>query len=381
MEEFMSTRLALVIAFFSMFLTACSDKAEQAPVNAPLPKVSVVKAGLQSVVNSREFVGITEAKEDVNIQARVSGYLVKQHVADGATVKKGDLLFELDKDTLEAEVSKAKAKLAADQAALDEATRNFGRGKELIGKGSISQVQMDQLLSKKLQAEAAIKSSQAALKSATLNFDYASIYAPIDGVLSQASVSVGDSITPSTVLASLVLTDPMYVSFEASERELIEYREKRQAEIAENGSATKARAKLKLSTGSLYDEQGEFDFLDNRIDNTTGTIKIRTVFPNPNGFLLPGQRATIIVESGAAKSALVIPQKAVQEDQAGKFVLVLAADQMVEKRPVTVGNNEGVNVIVQDGLKEGEQVIIDGLQKVRIGSKAEGSVAQMPHSN
>jgi membrane fusion protein (multidrug efflux system) len=381
MEEYMNTRFAFVFALFSLFLVACSDKSAQAPVDAPLPKVSVVAASMASVVSSREYVAITEPKEDVTIQSRVSGYLVKQHVSDGARVKKGDLLFELDKDTLEAEVSKANAMLAADQAALDETTRNYGRGKELIGKGSISQSQMDQLLSKKLQAEAAIKSSNAALKSATLNLNYASIYAPIDGVLSQAGASLGDSITPSTTLASLVLVDPMYVSFQVSEREMMEFREKRQAEMAETGVELKSIAKLKFSTGTIYDQVGEFNFLDNRVDTTTGTIKVRAEFPNKDSFLLPGQHTTIIVESGEPRDVLVIPQKAVQEDQAGLFVLVLGSDQVVEKRTVSTGTNEGTNIIVQSGLKEGEQVIVDGLQKVRIGGKAEGSIAQMPHSN
>ncbi|WP_156492363.1 efflux RND transporter periplasmic adaptor subunit, partial [Oleiphilus sp. HI0080] len=222
-----SSHLILSICV-SFLLAACSEKPAEQAANAPLPKVSVYSAEFESIVNSNEFVGITEPKEDVKIQARVSGYLVEQHVADGARVKAGDLLFELDKDTLQAEVAKAKAKLAADQAALDESTRNYGRGNELIGKGTISQSQMDQLLSKKLQAEAALQSSKAALKAATLNLDYASIHAPTDGVLSQANVSKGDFISPSTVLANLVLSDPIYVSFQASEREFSKRRSERQ---------------------------------------------------------------------------------------------------------------------------------------------------------
>lgn len=377
----MKSSLVLFATFFSLFLAGCSDKPAEQPSNQPLPKVSVFPAAYQSIVKSIEFVGVTEPKEDVQIQARVSGYLVKQHVADGAKVKAGDLLFELDKDTLEAEVAKAKAKLAADQAALDETSRNYGRGKELIGKGSISQAQMDQLLSKKLQAEAALESSKAALKAATLNLDYASIHAPTDGVLSQAAVSTGDFISPTSVLANLVLSDPIYVSFQASEREFSASRAERQQKVASGESAPELIAKLKFSSGNVYEKNGVFDFVDNRVDQSTGTIKIRAAFDNPDGFVLPGQHVTIIVESGESESALVVPQKAIQEDQTGKFLLVLNDDQLVEKRPVSIGANQGVNLVITNGLQEGDKVIIDGLQKVRVGGKAEGAIAQLPKAN
>lgn len=375
-----SSQLAFSI-FFSVLLVACSDGPAEQAVNSPLPKVSVLSATSQSIVKSREYVGITEPKEDVQIQARVSGYLVKQHAADGAKVKAGDLLFELDKDTLEAEVAKAKAKLAADRAALDEASRNYDRGDELIGKGTISQAQMDQLTSKKLQAEAALQSSTAALKSAALNLDYASISAPTDGTLSQSKVSLGDFISPSTVLANLVLSDPIYVSFQASEREFSEARAERQRLAANGEAAPELIAKLKFSSGNMYDKHGVFDFVDNRVDQTTGTIKIRAAFDNPNGFVIPGQHVTIVVESGKAETAIVVPQKAIQEDQAGKFVLVLNDEQVVEKRAVKTGSNQGVNVVISEGLSEGDPVIVDGLQKVRVGGKAEGVAAQLPKAN
>ncbi len=377
----MKSSQLIFLILFSFLLVACSDGPAEQPVNAPLPKVSVLSAAIQSIVKSREYVGITEPKEDVQIQARVSGYLVKQHVADGAKVKAGDLLFELDKDTLEAEVAKAKAKLAADSAALDEASRNYGRGNELIGKGTISQAQMDQLTSKKLQAEAALESSKAALKSATLNLDYTSILAPTDGTLSQARVSMGDFISPSTVLANLVLSDPIYVSFQASEREFSEARADRQRLAASGEASPELIEKLKFSSGDIYDKHGVFNFFDNRFDETTGTIKIRAAFDNPDGFVIPGQHVTIVVESGEAQTALVVPQKAIQEDQTGKFLLVLNDEQFVEKRLVKTGSNQGVNIVISEGLSEGDRVIIEGLQKVRVGGKAEGIAAQLPAVN
>jgi membrane fusion protein (multidrug efflux system) len=245
------------LTLISFLLIACSGGNEQqAPANAPLPKVSTLAVSFQEVRPSKEFVGKTEAKEDVNIQARVGGYLIKQHVPDGAKVKTGDLLFEIDQDTYAAEVAKAEAKVAQDKAALNEATRNYNRGKELIVKGAISESQMDQLTSKKLQAEAAIKVSEAALKTAKLNLSYTQIKAPTNGTLSQAQVSIGDLITSSTTLATLVQSDPMYVSFQVSERELIKHREERQKEKAEGLEVSDPVSKLKLTTGSIYQNTG-----------------------------------------------------------------------------------------------------------------------------
>ncbi|GAA3911895.1 multidrug efflux RND transporter periplasmic adaptor subunit VmeY [Litoribacillus peritrichatus] len=344
----------------------------------PAPKVSVIQVTSEKVNPSKEFVGKTEAKEDVNIQARVQGYLVKQHVGDGVNVKKGDLLFELDSDTYDAEVTKAQAKVAQDKAAEDEAQRNYKRGKELIVKGAISESQMDQLTSKKLQADAAIKVSKAALKTAELNLSYTKIHASTDGSMSQAKVSIGDLITPSTTLATLVKTDPMYVSFQISERELITFREERMAAKQAGKPMPELIAKLKLPTGTIYPHEGAFDFLDNRVDQTTGTIKIRAQFPNPDNFLLPGQHVTMLVERGEGVDQLVIPQKSIQEDQSGKFVLILGEDNLVEKRPVELGSKKGINYAVKSGLEVGEQVIVDGLQKVRIGGKATSQTATLP---
>ncbi len=378
----MKKRLLLpVLSFSSLFLIACSDDS-QGPkgANAPAPKVSIIQVTPEQIHPSKEYVGKTEAKEDVNIQARVEGYLIQQLVRDGSNVKKGDLLFELDSDTYKAEVTKAQAKVAQDEAARDEAERNFKRGKELIIKGAISQSQMDQLTSKKLQAEAEIKVSQAALKTSDLNLSYTKIYASTDGSMSQAKVSIGDLITPASTLATLVQTDPMYVSVQISERELINYREEKLAAQQAGKQPPELTAKLKLPTGTIYPHEGTFDFLDNRVDQTTGTIKVRAHFPNKDSFLLPGQHVTLVIERGESIESLVVPQKSVQEDQSGKFVLILDKENTVQKRPVTVGQRQGMNYSVQTGLTKGEQVIVDGLQKVRIGGKAQAMKATLPES-
>ena len=275
---------------------------------APAPKVSVLKVEEQMVNPSRDYVGVTEAKEDITIQARVNGYLTKQNVKDGTAVKSGDILFEIDADTYQAEFTSAKAKVAQDQAAVDVAILNFKRGQNLIKKGAISQSHMDELKSKKLQAEAALEVSKAHLKTAQLNLDYTKVIAPTDGVMSNAKVSLGDLITPTTPMASLVQNDPMYVSFQISERQLLEYREAKTEVEKNGGTAPNLYPQLKLATGSIYPKKGAFESLDNRINTSTGTIEVRAAFPNPDGFLLPGQHVTVVVVSEQAQARLVVPQ-------------------------------------------------------------------------
>ena len=365
------------ITICSFLLAACSDDKAGNQQQA-IPKVSVLKIEEQMINPSRDYVGTTEAKEDINIQARVDGYLIKQTFRDGQAVNKGDILFEIDPATYEAKHNSAKAKVAQDQAAVDVAVLNFKRGKNLITKGAISQSHMDELKSKKLQAEAALEVSKADLKTAELNLNYTKVTAPTNGVMSKANVSLGDLINPSTTLASLVQNDPMYVSFQISERQLLEYREAKARHEQEGKEAPKLYPELKLATGSIYPQKGTFESLDNRVDITTGTIEIRAAFPNPNGFLLPGQHVTVVVVSEQSQPQLVVPQKSIQEDQSGKYVLVINAENNVVKQNIKVGQKSGTDWVVQEGLASGVSVIVDGLQKVRVGGKAEAISAVQP---
>ncbi|MCH2158393.1 MAG: efflux RND transporter periplasmic adaptor subunit [Oleiphilaceae bacterium] len=373
-------RKSIVISLFiSLFisLVACSGGNEKKPT-APPPKVGVITIASEDVNPTREFTGKTEASEDVTIQARVEGYLVSQAVNDGSQVQKGDLLFELDRQNYEAALAQAKAKVAQASAANDEAQINYKRGEELIVKAVISQSQMDELTSKKLQAEASIKAANADLKNAELNLGYTKIYAPTDGMISQSEVSIGDLVTPSSTLTSLVKIKPIYVSINVSETEFVNYRSEREKSLAEGGDGLVSYAQIKLRSGDVYPEKGRFEFVDNRVNQNTGTIKIRAVFDNLDGMLISGQHVTLLVKRVQTQSQIVIPQKSIQEDQLGKYVLMLDEDSVVRKRPIQVGMRLGVGQVIESGVEVGEQLIVDGLQKVRVGSKAEASQSVVP---
>ncbi|KZZ60793.1 hypothetical protein A3762_02625 [Oleiphilus sp. HI0125] len=358
-------------------LVGCSGGDEKKPT-APPPKVGVITIASEDVNPTREFTGKTEASEDVTIQARVEGYLVSQAVNDGSQVQKGDLLFELDRQNYEAALAQAKAKVAQASAANDEAQINYKRGEELIVKAVISQSQMDELTSKKLQAEASIKAANADLKNAELNLGYTKIYAPTDGMISQSEVSIGDLVTPSSTLTSLVKIKPIYVSINVSETEFVNYRSEREKSLAEGGDGLVSYAQIKLRSGDVYPEKGRFEFVDNRVNPNTGTIKIRAVFDNLDGMLISGQHVTLLVKRVQTQSQIVIPQKSIQEDQLGKYVLMLDEDSVVRKRPIQVGMRLGVGQVIESGVEVGEQLIVDGLQKVRVGSKAEASQSVVP---
>ncbi|WP_068754707.1 efflux RND transporter periplasmic adaptor subunit [Oleiphilus sp. HI0125] len=369
-------RTSIVISLF-ISLVGCSGGDEKKPT-APPPKVGVITIASEDVNPTREFTGKTEASEDVTIQARVEGYLVSQAVNDGSQVQKGDLLFELDRQNYEAALAQAKAKVAQASAANDEAQINYKRGEELIVKAVISQSQMDELTSKKLQAEASIKAANADLKNAELNLGYTKIYAPTDGMISQSEVSIGDLVTPSSTLTSLVKIKPIYVSINVSETEFVNYRSEREKSLAEGGDGLVSYAQIKLRSGDVYPEKGRFEFVDNRVNPNTGTIKIRAVFDNLDGMLISGQHVTLLVKRVQTQSQIVIPQKSIQEDQLGKYVLMLDEDSVVRKRPIQVGMRLGVGQVIESGVEVGEQLIVDGLQKVRVGSKAEASQSVVP---
>lgn len=373
-------RTSIVISLFiSLFisLVGCSGGNEKKPT-APPPKVGVITIASEDVNPTREFTGKTEASEDVTIQARVEGYLVSQAVNDGSQVQKGDLLFELDRQNYEAALAQAKAKVAQASAANDEAQINYKRGEELIVKAVISQSQMDELTSKKLQAEASIKAANADLKNAELNLGYTKIYAPTDGMITQSEVSIGDLVTPSSTLTSLVKIKPIYVSINVSETEFVNYRSEREKSLAEGGDGLVSYAQIKLRSGDVYPEKGRFEFVDNRVNQNTGTIKIRAVFDNLDGMLISGQHVTLLVKRVQTQSQIVIPQKSIQEDQLGKYVLMLDEDSVVRKRPIQVGMRLGVGQVIESGVEVGELLIVDGLQKVRVGSKAEASQSVVP---
>ena len=355
-----------------IFLAGCGDGSadKQGNKNAPIPSVVVSTVKNVSINPTRRFVGRTEAVEDVQIRARISGYLLSMDFIEGQDVTKGDLLFEVDSKPYQAEVSKLAADVRRQRAALTNAKRNYRRGDELIEKGFISAMEMDDLISSRDQAEGSLAASEASLDSAKLNLSYTKIIAPISGRIGRKSLSIGDLVSPeSGVLVTIVTVNPMYVTFDVSEKLV--------SEAAINKGSQKERVKalpvprIELPNGEMYEQEGQFDFIDNRVDPATGTVKVRAVFPNEKGGLIPGQYVTAVVSSSSAHEVILVPQAAVSEDQQGHFVMVVNKESQVKVKRVEMGDRIDVSWVVEKGLTPGDQVIVEGIQKVRSGQHVE----------
>ncbi|MBY6224568.1 efflux RND transporter periplasmic adaptor subunit [Ferrimonas balearica] len=359
-------RIQVAVGMIGLLLAGCGKVANQPDL--PPPSVQVKAVMLELVRPSAEFVGRTQAFEDVHIQAQVSGQLVQRHFTEGDKVAKGDLLFSLDPEPFQAQVNQANAVLAQAEAARDVAVINWERGKRLHPEGVISDTDMDELTSRKLQAEAQVVQATAALDAAALQLNYAQVRAPIDGRISNAFVSTGDLITPQTQLATLVQSDPFWVTFQASEREMAAARTLIRENPEESIRLSDLDVGMRMPDGEMFEQSGFIDFVDNRVDAATGTVNMRAKFQNPDGWVLPGMYVTLVIQPTETAPRLLVPQASVQEDQQGRYVMVLNDDNTVQKRMVTLGQRYGVQWAVLDGLEEGEQIVVEGLQKIRPGA-------------
>ncbi|NKF50760.1 efflux RND transporter periplasmic adaptor subunit [Shewanella sp. WXL01] len=362
-NSWMKISLVLTVMLFG---AACSDAPQQQAAQS-LPSVIVNTAELKEIRPMSEIVGRTRASEDVVIKSQIQGQLLKRVFAEGQDVAAGDLLFEIDPSTYEAKLAQQKAVLKQAIASKDVAIMNWQRGKRLLPDGMISAQDMDELTSRKLTTEAGVVEAEAALEAAELQLSYTKVYAPISGRISSSKVSTGDIITPQTEMASLVQLQPMRVNFQVAEKSLISF----QQELAKNPNLNvkieDVVIKLRLPNDTIFDEIGHIDFISNRVDAATGTLELRASFDNANSLLLPGLFVTLIVESPVVEKAILIPQASVQEDQQGRFVMVLTSENKVEKRVIELGERFGIDWRVLSGLKQGERIVVDGLQKIRPG--------------
>lgn len=353
----------IVVAIFSVFIIACEQKQQTAPP-AP-PAVSTYKVSMDKVGNYREFVARTVASKKADLTARVEGELIERLFKEGSVVKKEQVLLKIDPKTYITALESARADLASKVAGAEGAARDLKRGKEVAGQGYISQSDLDKLTTKDSQARAAVNVAQAALEQAELNLSYTTIKAPFTGHIGKANFSVGNIVGPNSgALAALTATDPMYVSFGAEESEFISYIQDKRAN---NEIADELDISLRLPNNTIYAEKGKIVFADTKIEQGMGNVELRAIFDNPNDIILPGLFVTLVAESKDKNSMALIPQAAVQENQQGKFVLIVDSDNKVAQRIVTLGRRINAMWLVESGLEEHERVIIEGLQKVRNG--------------
>jgi membrane fusion protein (multidrug efflux system) len=309
------------------------------------------------------------AVDTVDLLARVTGFLEQRPFEEGADVAAGDLLFVLEKDQYQAVVAQRQAELASAEANKANTAAQLQRGEELVKNDNIPKSEVDLRRADDQMAAAGIQEAQAALQQAQINLGYTEIRAPLAGRIGRSEFSVGNLVGPdSGVLATIVSQDPIYVTFPVSQRQLMDYRR-------ENGGAGPPVVRVTLPDGTLYGEPGKIDFLDVQVDQGTDTVTVRAELPNPDRTLVDGQFVNVRVERGEAEQVLAVPQAALQVDQAGPYVLVVGGDDKVEARRVTLGASEGDRAVVQDGLQEGERVIVEGIQKVRPGMAVAASEA------
>lgn len=354
----------------------------QAQFQAGPPPVGAAKPVVKDIIEEDEFTGRFEAAETVELRARVSGYLDRVVFEDGQIVKEGDLLFVIDKRPYEAALTRAEAEVKAAQTRLEFARGDFDRYNRLANQGTASERQMEQARQSFLQAQADMAALQSAVISARLNLSYTEIRSPIAGRIGRKLVSEGNLVTADqTDLAVIVSIDPIHLYFEIDERSYIAY-----SRMGEGGLLMNAAGGQGLPVrAGLADEpdlprQGRMQFLDNRMDASSGTMRARAVFPNADGFLTPGLFARVEVPGSAPYRAVMVPDEAIFADLDRRLVWVVREDNSVEARLIRPGPRHDGYRIVRDGLDGSETIVVSGLQRVRPGATVAPQMTELPTS-
>jgi RND family efflux transporter MFP subunit len=326
---------------------------------------------LRQVIDHVELTGRTAAVESVQVRARVWGHLQKINFSEGADVKKGDLLFLIDQRPYQAAVSRADAEVEQAEARCNRLRNDYARARSLLPTRGISREEHDKINGDFQESQATCRAARSMLETARLNLDYTEVRAAVAGQVGRAMVTVGNMVTSGensgTMLTTIVSLDPMYAYFDVDERTFLQVR-RLLRKIKGDLKANPPEVELGLAHEEGYPHRGHIDFADNQVDPGTGTLKVRGVFPNADRELTPGLFARIRLPLGASHQAILVPDRAIDTDQGQKVVYVVGEDNIAQKRPVRLGRlHDGLREI-QAGVKPTEQVVIEGLQRVRPGA-------------
>ena len=363
----MMNRFLAVGAVLSLFVSGCSRKTPQAAPSAPEVLVTTVQP--RDVPRVLERVATLDGFINANINAQVQGNIVSRDYKEGSVVKKGDLLFQIDSRPFEAALAQAKGTLAKDQANAAKAEADEKRAMDLFNKKVISDQERDTAVAAAGSSRANVEADQAAVKQAELNLGYTRVSSPIDGIAGIANAQVGDLVGPSTgPLTTVSQTDPIKAIVTAGEGPFTDFVSRHPDAEERQRYVSSLEFELILGNGNVYPQKGKFYALDRNLDPKTGAIRYEVTFPNPGNILRPGQFGKVRFVADQKKGALVIPQEAVNELQ-GKFqIAIVDQTNKVSIRPVTMGERIGSMWEVTEGLKPGDKVIVQGLQKAREGS-------------
>ncbi|MGO8790829.1 MAG: efflux RND transporter periplasmic adaptor subunit [Terriglobia bacterium] len=372
-EVYDRIRAALMLAALAAVLltdSSCGGLKPQAAAPGPSMPVGVVKTIQMDVPVHAEWVATLDGYVNAQIQAQVSGYLIKQNYKEGSYVHKGDVLFEIDPRPFQAVLDQAKGQLAQARAQLYLADVNVKRDTPLVKERAIAQSQLDAETAAQMQAQAAIQSAEAAVEQAQLNLGFTKVLSLVDGVAGIATTQMGNLVSPATALTMVSKVDPIKVYFPISEQEYLQFTSKllKKASTSNLLRASDTRAlDLILSDGSTYPHKGQVIFTDRQVDPQTGTIRVVGAFPNPGNILRPGQFARVRALLGVRQGAVLVPQRCVTELQGTYEVAVVDAKNAISVRKVKVGDRVGPLWVVDAGLAPGEEVVSDGTSKVRDG--------------
>ena len=366
-----TTLTAVAAALATVFMLQAGPAVATPSPAAQATPVSVATVVQSDVATWNDFSGRLEAVERVDIRSRVAGTVQGVHFREGALVKAGDLLLTIDPAPYQADVDRADAQVFAAQSRLANARSNYARAKQLLADHAISQREYDDSLNTQSEADANLRSAQAQLQTAKLSLGYTQVKAPVSGRVGKLEITTGNLVAAgpgAPVLTTLVSVSPIYASFDADEQIVT----RALSELPAGASARAQIEKIPVQMGTVADTAtpiaGHLQLVDNQVDARSGTVRVRAVFDNADGALMPGQFAHLRMGTVKADSALLINERAVGTDQSKKFVMVVGADDKAQYREVTLGANVDGLRIVTAGLKANERVVVNGLQRVRPGS-------------
>ncbi len=354
-------RILPLVALLVLPFEGCGPSTLAQPQPSP-PEMSVITLEPERVALTSEWIATLDGYVNAQIRPQVSGYLVTRDYAEGALVRKGQVLFEIDARPFEAALAQARAQLGEVQAQLGKTERDLERDRPLAEQRAIAQSQLDNDVQANLAALAAVKSAQAAVETAQLNVGFTKVVSLIDGVAAIATAQIGDLVGPSTLLTTVSQVDPIKAYFPLSEQEYLQVAAQINGPRAKAPWQAGAGLVLTLSDGTVYSRTGSFLAADREIDAKTGTIRISAAFPNPQRTLRPGQYGRVRAETRVLDAALLVPQRSVTELQGSYLVRVIGPDNKVATRSVTPGPRYGSRWIIDSGLQPGDRVVVDGPQ-------------------